>query len=135
GLLINHFIDDPHPGAIVDANQSGTGKTLLVQCLGRVLDDAEPPRTSLVRDEELEKKLCAQLRTSRTSLFFLDNVRARIESAVIEQSMLSPLLSFRVLGKSATIERPNTFAWFITSNMAAGTPDFIRRCVPIRLFF
>ena len=135
GLLINHFIDDPHPGGIVDANQAGIGKTLLVQSVGRVLDGAEAPRISLVRDEELEKRLCAQLRSSRTSLYFLDNVRSRIESMVLEQNMLSPLLSFRVLGRSATIERPNTFIWVVTSNMTAGTPDFIRRCVPIRLFF
>ncbi len=135
GLLINHFVDDPHPGAIVDANQSEIGKTLLVQCIGRVLDDAEPPRVSIVRDEELEKKLCAQLRSSTTSLFFLDNVRTRIESAVIEQNMLSPVLSFRILGRSATLERPNTFLWMLTSNMTAGTPDLIRRCVPIRLFY
>ena len=135
GILINHFIDDPHPGGIVDANQAGIGKTLLVQSVGRVLDGAEAPRISLVRDEELEKRLCAQLRSSRTSLYFLDNVRSRIESMVLEQNMLSPLLSFRVLGRSATIERPNTFIWVVTSNMTAGTPDFIRRCVPIRLFF
>jgi hypothetical protein len=135
GLLINHFIDDPHPGAIVDANQPGIGKTLLVQSVGRVLDGAEAPRISLVRDEELEKRLCAQLCSARTSLYFLDNVRSRIESMVLEQNMLSPLLSFRVLGRSATIERPNTFIWVVTSNMTAGTPDFIRRCVPIRLLF
>jgi hypothetical protein len=134
GLLINHFVDDPHPGGLVDANQPGTGKTLYVQVIGRILDGTEPPRTSLVRDEELEKRLCAQLRRSRTSLFFLDNVRARIESAVLEQNMLSPVLSFRILGRSDTIERPNTALWMITSNLTAGTPDFIRRCVPIRQF-
>jgi hypothetical protein len=134
GLLINHFVDDPHPGGLVDGNQPGTGKTLYVQVLGRILDDTEPPRTSLVRDEELEKRLCAQLRTSRSSVYFLDNVRDRIESAVLEQNMLSPVLSFRILGKSATIERPNTALWMITSNLTAGTPDFIRRCIPIRQF-
>ena len=47
GLLINHFIDDPHPGAIVDANQPGIGKTLLVQVIGRILDGTEPPRIPL----------------------------------------------------------------------------------------
>src|SRR5271157_2764023 len=135
GLLINHFVDDPHPAVIVDANQSGTGKTLLVQTFGRVLDDAEPPRISLVCDEELEKKLCAQLRSSRTSIFFLDNVRATIESMVLEANLLSPLLSFRILGRSATMERPNTYLWMVTSNMTSGTTDFIRRGVAIRQFF
>jgi hypothetical protein len=99
-----------------------------------ILDGIEPPRISLACDVELEKRLCAQLRRSRTSLFFLDNIRSRIESAVLEQNMLSPLLSFRILGRSDTIERPNTHLWLITSNMTAGTPDFIRRCVPIRQF-
>jgi hypothetical protein len=134
GLLINHFVDDPHPAGLVDANQPGTGKTLYVQVIGRILDDSEPPRISLACDVELEKRLCAQLRRSRTSLFFLDNIRSRIESAVLEQNMLSPLLSFRILGRSDTIERPNTHLWFLTSNLTAGTPDFIRRSVPIRQF-
>jgi hypothetical protein len=135
GLLINHFVNDPHPGGLVDGNQPGTGKTLCVQIIGKILDGTEPPRTSLVRDEELEKRLCALLISSRTSLFFFDNARARIESAVLEGNMLSPVLSFRILGKSATIERPNTHLWFFTSNLTAGTPDFIRRCIPIRQFY
>jgi hypothetical protein len=135
GLLMNHFVDDPHPGGLVDGNQPGTGKTLYVQIIGKILDGTEPRRTPRVRDEELEKRLCAQLISSRTSLFFFDNARGRIESAVLEANMLSPVLSFRILGKSATIERPNTHLWFLTSNLTAGTPDFIRRCIPIRQFY
>jgi hypothetical protein len=135
GLLINHFVDDPHPVGIVDANEPGVGKTLLVQCIGRVLDGAEPPRIPLARDEELEKKLGAQLRGARGSLFFLDNVRRRIESAVLEQNALSPLISVRRLGHSETIDRPNTYLWFVTSNLTAGTTDVIRRAIPICLYF
>jgi hypothetical protein len=135
GLLSNHFIDDPHPAGIVDGNQSQLGKTLLVQSIGRVLDDIEPPRIPLVNDEAVEKRLCAQVRCSRASLFFFDNVRARIESAVLEQNILSPVVTFRILGKSATIERPNGYLWMITSNLTAGTPDFISRGIPIRLFY
>jgi len=135
GLLANHFVDDPHPVGVIDANQPGIGKTLYVQVLGRVLDGAEPPRIPLTHDEELEKKLCAQLRSSRTSLFFIDNVRARIESMILEQNVLSPLVSFRILGRSVTIERPNIYLWLITSNLTAGTPDFLTRGLPIRLFY
>jgi hypothetical protein len=134
GLLINHFVEEPHPVGILDGNQPAVGKTLLAQTIGRVLDGAEPPRIPLVHDEELEKRLCAQLRGSRTSLFFIDNVRTHIESMILEQNVLSPLLSFRVLGRSATIERPNTFLWLISSNLTAGTPDLISRGVPVRLY-
>jgi hypothetical protein len=134
GLLINHFIDDPHPVGILDANVSEVGKTLLVQCIARVLDDAEPPRITLAREDELEKRLGAELRHSRTSLILFDNVRKSIESAVLEQNTLSPLISIRRLGHSDTIDRPNTYLWFVTSNLTAGTTDFIRRGIPIRLF-
>jgi hypothetical protein len=135
GLLSNHFIRDPKPIGLIDGNQKGLGKTLLVQTVGHVLDDAEPPRLPLVRDEELEKKLCAQLREARSGLFFFDNVRDRVESALIEANALSPLLSFRILGQSGTISRPNTFLWVITSNQTSGTEDLISRGLPIRLRF
>lgn len=135
GLLVNHFVDDPHPVVAVDANQSGLGKTLLVEAFGRILDDVVPKRIALVRDEELEKKLCAQLCDGRSSVIFLDNVRGTIESALIEQNSLSPVLSFRILGRSATITRPNAYLWAVTGNGTTGTTDYVRRGVPIRLFY
>jgi hypothetical protein len=135
GLLVNHFLDDPHPAVIVDGNQPQLGKTLLVQTVAWVLDAAEPPRIPLSKDEEVEKRLCAQVRCSPSTLFFFDNLRTRIESAVLEQNVLSPVVTFRILGRSATVERPNTYLWVITSNQTAGTPDFISRGVPIRLFY
>lgn len=133
GVLINHFIDRPHPVVLVDANQPGLGKTLLVQAIGRILDGVEPARVPLARDEELEKRLCAQLRDGWSSLFFLDNVRGTVESALIEQNALSPVLAFRILGRSEVIRRPNAYLWAVTSNATTGTSDFIRRGVPIRL--
>jgi hypothetical protein len=133
GVLINHFIDDPHPVTIVDANQPGVGKTLLIQAIGRVLDGAEPTRISLGREDELEKRLCAEVRGRNKSIFLLDNVRTHIESAVLEQNVLSPELSFRVLGQSTVIRCANSFLWVITSNGASGTPDMVRRGMPIRL--
>jgi len=135
GLLINHFVDDSHPIAIIDGNQPGLGKTILVQAIGRILDGFETPRIPLVRDEELEKKLCAQLLDGRSSLFFFDNVRDRIESPLIEANALSPLLCFRILGRNATVSRPNAYLWVVTSNLSSGTSDFLRRGLPIRLHY
>jgi hypothetical protein len=135
GLLINHFIDRPHPIAIIDGNQRGLGKTLLMQVLGRLLDGVEPPRIPLTGDEELEKKLCAHVRDGRSSLVFLDNARGHIASTVIEQNALSPLVSFRILGHSEKIERPNTLLWAITSNHMSATEDLINRGLPIRLHY
>jgi hypothetical protein len=133
GLLANHFVDDAKPVVILDGNQRGVGKTLLCQVVGRVLDGVEPRRLPLVRDEELEKKLCAAIKDGSSSVLFFDNVRTRIESALIEANALSPVLSFRILGKNENVTRPNTFLWLITSNQASGTEDLISRAMPIRL--
>src|SRR4051812_46196774 len=133
GFLANHFVSEPKPVGIIDGNQKGLGKTLLIQCFGHVLDAAEPPRIPLVRDDELEKKLCAQPREGRSGIFFFDNVRERVESALIEANALSPLLSFRILGQSGNISRPNAYLWVLTSNQASGTEDLISRGLPVRL--
>lgn len=135
GVLINHFIDDPHPGFLIDGNQPGLGKTILIQAAGQILDGAEPPRIPLGKDEELEKRLCAQLRSARSSIFFFDNLRGHIESALIEANILSPILVFRILGQNVTITRPNTYLWAGTGNLTSATSDYLRRTVPIRFFF
>jgi len=133
GLLCNHFVDEPHPIVVIDGNQSGIGKTLLGQIMGHVLDGIEPARISLAGEEELEKKLCSHIRGSRSCMIFLDNVRDRMVSEVIEQNALSPVLQFRVLGTSSFVERPNSYLWVVTSNTTKAASDVFTRGLPIRL--
>ena len=135
GLLVNHFVVHPKPVGLIDGNQQEIGKTLLCQAIGQVLDGQEPERIPLVKDEELEKKIGAKLRESRSSIFFFDNIRTRLESAFIEANCASPLLSVRLLGHSRNINRPNSYLWLITSNLTSGSSDMITRGIPIRLRF
>jgi hypothetical protein len=135
GLLVNHFIDDPHPVVLLDGNQPGIGKTLLVQAIGRALDGVEPTRTPLCHDEELAKRLCTQLREARSSLVFLDNVRGRIDSPLLESNIPAAELSFRLLGHNLNVTRPNTYLWVITSNGTAATGDLVSRGLPVRLHY
>src|SRR4029077_16945047 len=79
------------------------------------------------------KKLCAHIRTSGSSLIFMDNVRDRLESGVLEQNALSPTLRFRILGSSSFVERPNTYLWILTSNLTTACSDIMTRGLPIRL--
>ncbi len=111
GLLINHFIDDPHPVAIVDGNQPGVGKTLLIQAIGRVLDGAEPNRIPLGGDEELEKRLCAEVRGRTRSILLLDNVAHpdRVGRPRAERPLPGALLPRP--GQSLVIRSPNTYLW------------------------
>jgi hypothetical protein len=133
GLLSHHFITDPKPLGLIDGNQQEIGKTLLCQVLGQVLDGREPERIPLVKDEELEKKVGAKLRESKSTIFFFDNIKTKVESAFIEANAPSPVLSVRLLGHSRDITRPNTYLFLITSNLTSGSSDMITRGVPVRL--
>ena len=133
GLLVNHFVAVPHPPILIDGNQPGLGKTLLAQVLGWVLDGLEPRRQTFVGDEELEKRLGAQLRESASSLILLDNVRSRLDSPVLEAQSIAPEVRVRLMKQSATVSRPNVYLWVVTSNGTTATGDLVSRSVPIRL--
>jgi len=135
GLLNNHFVSKPKPIGLIDGNQPEIGKTLLCQVIGQILDGREPERIPLAKEEELEKKIGAKLRESRSSLFFFDNVKKTFESAFIEANAHSPVISVRLLGHSIDISRPNTFLWLVTMNLTRGSSDAITRWIPIRLYY
>ena len=133
GVLCNHFVTNPKPVGLVDGNQQEIGKTLLCQVIGQVLDGQNPEPIPLVKDEDLEKKISAKLRASKSSVFFFDNVKAKLDSAWIEANSPSPLISARILGHSRDIIRPNTYLWLFTSNLSTGSSDLISRGIPVRL--
>ena len=61
GLLVNHFIGPGKPIWLIDGNQPGTGKTLLVRTNGMVLDGVEPRVLHYTPDdEELQKRRSPQ---------------------------------------------------------------------------
>ena len=101
GLLVNHFVNAPHPVALVDGNREGIGKTLVMQAVACVLDGFAPVPIDFARDEELAKRLGAELRDGRVDDVLFDNVRNRLASALVEANALSPVISFRSLGQSA----------------------------------
>ena len=135
GLLVNHFLEAPHPVALVDGNRENIGKTLVMQVVACVLDGFVPIPIDFARDEELAKRLGAELRDGRSTMLLFDNVRSRLASALVEANALSPVISFRILGQSAMIQRPNTYLWAVTSNGTEASPDLISRSLPLRLFF
>ena len=140
GLLANLFVRDPKGLFFVDGNQPGVGKTLLVRCLGVVLDGTEPRiLTFLSNDEELEKRICSQLRGCPQTLVFIDNAKAgggsAVNSRVLEANSVAPMVSLRILGKSENITRPNDLVWVLTMNDTSLSSDLVSRGVPIQLAY
>ena len=140
GLLANHFVREPKGLFLVDGNQPGLGKTLLVRCLGQVLDGADPLLVPLLaNDVELEKRICATLRGRWQSLVFIDNAKAAggrvISSPTIEANSVAAEASFRILGTSEIYIRQNDLLWVITMNDTRVSPDLASRGVPVRLAY
>lgn len=140
GLLANHFVQDPKGLFLVDGNQAGLGKTLLVQCVGMVMDGVPLKLLTYKPDDtELEKQLCAILRGTFQSVVLVDNAKAVggtvISSQVIEANSVAPIVALRILGRSEMHSRPNDLLWAITMNDTRVSPDLASRGVPLRMAY
>ena len=76
GALNNHFVRQPKASFVVDANQPGVGKTWLALATGGVLDGELPDLIHYTADdEELAKRVLANLRQRPTSVLIIDNAK------------------------------------------------------------
>jgi hypothetical protein len=140
GLLINHFVLAGKPIALVDGNQPGLGKTLLIRTIGVVLDNLDPCLLHFTQDdEELQKRICATLQNSRQSVLLIDNAKVRsgrvVTSPTIEANSMAPQVTLRILGKSENFTRPNDVLWALTMNDTRISPDLVSRGLPIQLAY
>jgi hypothetical protein len=140
GLLANHFLTTQKALALIDGNQPGVGKTLLMRSLGVVLDDVDPHLIHYSPDEEeLQKRICATLRSARQSILLIDNAKqssgTAISSPVIEANSMAADIALRILGVSENFVRPNDVIWGLTMNQTKVSPDLMSRGLPIRLSY
>lgn len=140
GFLVNHFVRPGKPIALVNGNQPGLGKTLLIRTYGVVLDNTDPRLIHFTEnDEELQKRICANLRESRESILLIDNAKQRsgsaVSSPVIEANSMAPVISLRILGKSENYTQPNDVLWALTMNDTRTSPDLVSRGLPIQLAY
>ncbi len=139
GLLVTRFVSVGKAIFVLDGNQPSVGKTLFGRVLGMLLSGIEPaPIKYTTDDEELGKKICANLRGHGASILLFDNAKIRagaIESAVIEANSTAPQISLRILGESANHEQPNDMLWVITMNNTRLGADLAARSCPIRFHF
>jgi hypothetical protein len=140
GVLINHFVVALKAVALVDGNQPGVGKTLLLRVLGIVLDGVDPNLIHYTADdEELQKRMCATLRRGVQSVLVVDNAKqpsgTPVSSPAFESNSMAPEISLRILGVSTNYVRPNDVVWALTMNQTRVSPDIMSRGLPIRLSY
>lgn len=138
GLLVNLFVEKGKPVALVDGNQPGVGKSLLILVLGIVLDGRVPQLIHYTaNEEELQKRICATLRSGEQSVLLIDNAKddngSAVSSQTLEAKSVAPQISLRILGTSTNFVRPNDVLWAITMNCTRVSPDLVSRGLPVRL--
>ena len=137
-MLMTHFVGK-HPVWCIRGNQQSLGKSLLAELLSRFVDNGLPGSVTYTPDDdELEKRIASHVRRGE-GVITIDNLKytgkTRIMSSpVLERSITSPMLSFRLLGTNSCITMPNTVQFCISLNEGTLSRDLITRCVFTNLF-
>ena len=133
-VLRNKYRGDKPFGAL-SGNRPQIGKTLSCKLLSIVATGRTPETITYTSNQiELEKQMGA--RAAKSDILMVDNVKSQIpvESAVLEKLITDDPISFRELGTSRTITRPNTLITLITMNDAIFCQDLITRTLPIEFY-
>jgi len=138
-MLMPRFIGSK-PAALFNGNQPELGKSILAQIIA-ILRDGQSAETASYNpnDDEFEKRLGAIVRRGVTTII-IDNAKSRgrnprIESACLERSITDPVLSFRLLGQSASIRAENSHLFCITANTPDVSRDLVTRSVVMNLYY
>lgn len=131
------FIDNPMvPLLTSTAPQSGSGKGTSVRVpLSTVgVGPHSLSTTTYNPDEnEFEKKLVGKL-LKKSTYIFLDNIRAQVNSSVLEQMLTAANYDGRTLGFSEVNSLSTLVLWACTlQSTGSFNRDLIRRCVPVEL--
>lgn len=131
-LTMPHWRDG-HPLLVIDGNKSGVGKSFLASIIGAVVEGKPTEKVTYHRrDEEFEKALATRVEAG-DRVILIDNIKMRVDSAVLERCVTDPVLSFRRLGSNTSISRANDVTFCLTMNMTQLSPDLRRRALPVSL--
>lgn len=118
-----------------DAPVQGSGKTLLAQCVGALIEGTVPdvwPHTHGRDDEETRKRLFTALRSGSRALIW-DNITGTFDSASMAAFITAPAMLDRVLGKSEALRVPNRATLILTGNNLSLAGDMPRRVLVCRI--
>ncbi|MGE0171195.1 MAG: hypothetical protein AB7T49_00335 [Oligoflexales bacterium] len=116
-------------------NRPQIGKSYAVKIISLIAEGMLPKSISFhVNQEEFEKQIGAIIRSR--DILLIDNVKSArpIDSPVLERLVTDDPMSFRLLGRSENISRPNTVLVMVTMNDAQFSRDLITRSLPVEFF-
>ena len=131
--IARELIDGPTPLFVVSAPMAGTGKGLLVETAGLLVEGSPPPVTTEPGNgEEWRKRVTAWLAEGR-GVILIDNVKRRLDYPELAAVLTSTVWSDRMLGRTELVTVPNRSLWIATGNNIQLDVEIARRSVFIRL--
>jgi putative DNA primase/helicase len=117
------------PAHAITATTYGSRKSYLTDLIATIATgDTVAPITAAQGDEELEKRLAAELIAGK-GFVVIDNVDREIGGALLAQSITQPKVNPRRLGKSENVEIINAVFQIWNGNNIAAAADMARRVV------
>lgn len=120
------------PGLLFEANQQGSGKSILGKaCCAIVLGYA--PVGKKKSREELDKEIEAHVKC-KSPVIFLDNLYGSLRSATLDQLITSKMITFRLMGGQTITTMRNDAPVIVTGNDLDKNEDAHRRYLQCMLF-
>jgi putative DNA primase/helicase len=131
--FVRPMIEGATPLYLIEKPTPGTGATLMVQALMYpFLGGIAPATTEGRSEEEWRKRITAKLQDA-PALFFIDNLRNRLDSSALASVITSQMWEDRVLGVSEMTTIQALCLWIATGNNPSVSQELKRRCVRIRM--
>jgi hypothetical protein len=136
--FVRRLIDGPTPMHLFEAPTPGTGKSLLCNLIGRVVQgSATEASVFSSSQEEQRKQITAALLRARSILLW-DNVdnddrSGRLNSRALALALTCEVWEDRVLRTSKTVQLPNRVLWLMTGNNPRFSMELARRTVRCRI--
>ena len=127
------------PMILWQANQRGAGKSWGAETDAIIRVGRHPITVTYTQEEaELEKQLAAAVLAGANEIM-IDNAKVmvrcpEISSSVLERSITGAEISYRILGQSKMIVRPNSLQFSLTANCPRLSSDLISRSMIINLY-
>lgn len=117
----------------VSAPLRGSGKSHLIDTASVLATGRCCPAVAYTRDEDELKKHLSAILMKGAPIINVDNVNSEFRSDLVAQAITGDRLDVRILGKSETLELPNTSLWAVNGNNLIIAEDLSRRTLGIRL--
>ena len=128
-----NLIEGPTPLTLIEKPTPGTGASLLATVLTFPFTGRIQAATTEGRDEdEWRKRITAKLRHG-AGVFYIDNLRRRLESATVSAFLTATVWEDRILGTSDNIRLPVRCVCVATGNNPSLSDEITRRTVRVRL--